>query len=97
MLYYYPGNGRLVGSRAFRFGVTAMDCDNNSDIKNRILILEMKLENYTRNLAACPEGYRPGFELLVRQTKQELEQVIKSSRPRSLSDVRWSMRPQLIG
>lgn len=73
-----------------------MDCENN-DIKNRILILEMKLENCRRNLAACPEPYRPGFERLIRQTKKELEQIVGSSRTQRLSDLGWSMRPQLIG
>lgn len=82
-----------------KHGVTAMDCENNNDVKNHILILQMKLENCVRNLLACPEGDRPGFETLIRQTKRELDQLTGLSRSEDSTEaeVGWSMCPQLIG
>ena len=75
-----------------------MDCESTiDDIKIRILILQMKLENCMRNLAGCPEGYRPGFEALIRQTKRELDQLAASSRSAVQSAVEWASNTQLIG
>lgn len=78
-----------------------MECETTiDDLKNHILILQMKLANCVRNLAACPEVYRPGFEALVRQTRGELEQLVNSGRSTAqigIAGMGWVTATQLVG